>query len=391
MSQSDRRDRRLFLLLCAGCVLATIAFGIVTARRSKSGVAAGVARKDVVAEAPKTVSAEPGIAGLDGHSSSPPSPKEPARSETKNTPQVGKSLAATLVSKPASPLVFFRANALGANYGKLSVAAFDALDQPRYAAELSCDRVHFAGDRGVCLASDRGVFTTYYAVMFDEHLERGRTIALDGIPSRVRVSPSGRLAAITVFLSGHSYADLHFSTRTTITDAASGQILADLEKFSVSRNGAAFESPDFNFWGVTFAHDENRFYATLWSKSKIYLVEGDLRKRTARVIYEGVECPSLSPDNARIAFKKRVGAPRFIWQIHLLDLTTLTETALGETRSVDDQVEWLDNEQILYALSESEKGSSASTDIWVLPATTGGTPRLLLRGGFSPAVVPRKN
>jgi hypothetical protein len=64
----------------------------------------------------------------------------------------------------------------------------------------------------------------------------------------------------------------------------------------------------------------------------------------------------------------------------------MTRTELGETRSVDDQVEWLDNEHILYAVSENEKGSSASTDSWVLQVTADGSPRLLLKGGFSPAV-----
>jgi hypothetical protein len=227
--------------------------------------------------------------------------------------------------------------------------------------------------------------------MFDAQFQRGRSFELDGIPSRVRVSSSGRLAAITVFLTGHSYAALNFSTRTTIINPDSGEILADLDQFSVSRNGEPFRSPDFNFWGVTFARDENRFYATLWSKGQSYLVECDLAKRSARVIHDGVECPSLSPDNTRIAFKKRITEQRVGWRIYVLDLKALTETPLGETRSVDDQVEWLDNEQILYALSESERGSSPSTDIWALPAHLAGVPRLLLKGGFSPAVVTGKN
>lgn len=274
------------------------------------------------------------------------------------------------------------------------MAALDSLDQLRYSADLSCDRVHFAGGKGVCLASDRGMFTTYYAVMFDESLQRGWSIQLNGVPSRVRVSPSGRRAAITVFLSGHSYTSLQFATQTTIVDVASGEVLADLEKFSVSRDGALFQSQDFNFWGVTFTHDENSFYATLWSKGKTYLVECDFAKRSAKVVYENVECASLSPDNARIAYKERRMQPigsrglmAITWRFCLLDLSTMTKTELGETRSVDDQVEWLDNDHILYAVSQNEKGSSASTDIWSLPTSPNGSPEILLKGGFSPAVV----
>ena len=142
-------------------------------------------------------------------------------------------------------------------------------------------------------------------------------------------------------------------------------------------------------WGVTFAHDENRFYATLWSLGKTYLVEGDFAKREANVIYEGVECPSLSPDETRIAFKRRtgwIGGP-ITRRLSLLELKTLAETPHGETRSVDDQVEWLDNEHILYALPENGKSSSASSDIWALPISANGSPQLFLTGASSPAVV----
>ena len=172
-----------------------------------------------------------------------------------------------------------------------------------------------------------------------------------------------------------------------ILNAATGQPLIDnLEQFAVTRNGAEFKSKDFNFWGVTFARDENVFYATLWSKATTYLIEGDLAKRTAKVIHDVVECPSLSPDNTRIAFKKRAPGPRVVWRLTVLDVKSGQETPVGETRSVDDQVEWLNNDHLLYALSESENGSSASTDLWTIPATADGTPQLLLQGAFSPGV-----
>jgi hypothetical protein len=293
--------------------------------------------------------------------------------------------------KPA--VLYFRANALGADYGKLAFAPLNDLAQRHYAADLYCDRLYFSGGNGVCLYADRGAITTYYAIGFNDQMQRRWSFKLNGLPSRVRVSPSGRLAAITVFLAGQSYTSLNFATQTSILKAATGQAVVDnLEDFSVTRDGVEFKSKDFNFWGVTFARDENRFYATLWSKGNTYLVAGDLEKRTAQVIHDNVECPALSPDNTRIAYKKKfVGGllqgRRITWHITVLDLKTGTETPLGEGRSVDDQVEWLDNDHILYALPENEKGASASTDVWVLPATANGTPELLLKGGFSPAVV----
>ena len=46
--------------------------------------------------------------------------------------------------------------------------------------------------------------------------------------------------------------------------------------------------------------------------------------KEARVLRENVECPSLSPDNTRIVFKKRMtdGPGGVTWRLHVLDLAT---------------------------------------------------------------------
>jgi hypothetical protein len=93
------------------------------------------------------------------------------------------------------------------------------------------------------------------------------------------------------------------------------------------------------------------------------------------VLHENVECPSISPDNTRIAYKKWLGNR---WRLHVLDLKTMQETPLAEERPVDDQVEWLDNNRILYGMSP---------DTWVVPADGGGAPRKFLSDALSPAVV----
>jgi hypothetical protein len=381
-----KRPAWLFVLLCSGCILTTLVFGVHLIRKSSS------------TPTPRPASAAPPSAAPASAAPQGVLPSTPVRSATPVKPQPAFLSAVPTPVHPAAPrarqaenlpgqkVLFFRANALGENYGKLGFAPLDSLRQFTYAPALSCDRVHFAAGTGICLVADRGLFTKYYAVSFGKDLKAGWQIPLNGIPSRTRVSPSGRLAAITIFLSGHSYASLNFSTQTLIVDSANGRVLADLEKFAVQRDGVPFESPDFNFWGVTFAHNENQFYATLWSKGKTYLVKCDLRARSAVIIYEGVECPSVSPDNTRIAFKKRSESSRLGWRIHVLDLKTMIASPTGETHSVDDQVEWLDDSHLLYSRSQSETGSSASTDLWDVPTAPGGTPELLLEGAFSPAV-----
>jgi hypothetical protein len=196
------------------------------------------------------------------------------------------------------------------------------------------------------------------------------------------------LAAITVFLTGHSYDSVDFTTQTLLVDAMTGQVLANLEDFAVTRDGQPISAIDFNFWGVTFSPDSKRFYSTLSTNRQHYLVEADIAKRTARVIHQNVECPSLSPSGALIAYKKRLSTPgRIEWQLHILDLATMKETPLAERRSVDDQIEWLNDATVLYALPESSAVSSAVTDVWRADVDGKSAPEMLLRMAYSPTAV----
>lgn len=276
---------------------------------------------------------------------------------------------------PAPPFVMFRTSVLDNNYGRLVTVPLDNLPGPRTPTSLSCERLYYAGGSGVCLTADRSVITNYEALLFDSSLHIRHRLALSGIPSRTRVSPDGRFASITVFINGHSYAPGTFATRTEIYRTADGSIDSELEQFTVERDGQPFRELDFNFWGVTFADDGNRFYATLASGGKNYLIEGDIASHHARVIHANVECPSLSPDGQHVAFKRLTKTG---WLIYVLDLGTDTETLLSETRSVDDQVEWLDNGHVLYAFGE---------DILMVLADGSGAPEVFLTNAYSPAVV----
>ena len=259
-------------------------------------------------------------------------------------------------------------------------------DGERAVTDLPCSRIYMAAGNGICL-SDRGdILNPYKVVFFGPDFKERASSPLPGVPSRARVSPDGRYGASTVFVTGDSYAPGSFSTRTSVWDMASGGHIVDLEQFSVSMNGKQITHVDFNFWGVTFdPSDSNHFFATLGTQGHTYLVSGDFAARKATVLRDGVECPSISPDGTRLAFKQRTsagGAELPTWQPAVMDLTTLKDHALGETRTVDDQIEWLDNSTVAYSV---DTGIGAPS-IYAAAADGTGAPRLLVADADSPSV-----
>ncbi|MEU4395317.1 hypothetical protein [Kribbella sp. NPDC023855] len=234
----------------------------------------------------------------------------------------------------------------------------------------TCQRAYASGGTMACLRA------TAVPMASEVDLIDGsgkKTVQVWGNPSRVRVSPSGRLAAWTVFRSGDSYlAAGGFSTTAGIYDLRSDTQYGSLEDFTAYVDGKPYRAADVNYWGVTFAADDVTFYATMASKRKTWLMRGDLRNRTLTALRENVECPSLSPDGGRIAYKFRSGQQ---WRLHVLTLATGADTALAETAHIDDQPAWLNDNTVAY-------GKQAQ--VFAVPADGRGQPRKLLAGS-SPA------
>ncbi|NKR13418.1 MULTISPECIES: hypothetical protein [unclassified Paenarthrobacter] len=286
---------------------------------------------------------------------------------------------------PEVPFVLFRNTASGQGYGNAATVPLSAPAGTRAVSEQVCERVYGTSSMVVCLKSNRGLVTTYEAAVLNRDWQQERAWPVPGIPSRTRISPDGPMIATTVFVSGHSYTQAGFSTATEITVPDGGT--GNLEDFALFVNGERLLSSDRNIWGVTFAPKQSDvFYATAASSGRIWLVRGSLAGKTLTAIRDNVECPSISPDGTRIAYKKNIGGPLTAhWNVALLDLATGEETVLLEKRSVDDQIEWLDDQNLLYGLADED--TDGDSNIWKLGTDPASQPSLFIEHAWSPSVV----
>ena len=278
----------------------------------------------------------------------------------------------------SGPHILFRNNARS-HYGVVSAVALDDTRGPRAYTSTPCARLYATDDRTLCLYLDRGSITYKARV-----LETDQRVPLAGVPSRARLSDDGRLAATTTFVSADSYAAANFSTRTNITALTGGSRTVNLEDFTLVHQGRRIKPVDRNYWGVTFA-DDNIFYATVAFSGNTWLVRGNLATKTVTTLRDDAECPSLSPDGTRVVYKKQLGKSRGTWRLAVYDLDSHRETLLAEHRSVDDQVEWLDDDHVLYG--RPRRNDSPVSDVWSVPADGSGKPRMTIPLATSPTVV----
>ncbi|PVG81133.1 hypothetical protein DDE18_20210 [Nocardioides gansuensis] len=263
---------------------------------------------------------------------------------------------------------------------KLATVSATDVSGPREVHDVDCVRSYVAGDTSVCLRPKDA--WTHTLVTMNGQLKDAHEYQLPGVPSRARVSDSGRMVSWTTFVSGDSYTSSGMSTRTGVIDTTTGDYVPSIEHFSVTLDGKPYRAADVNYWGVSFADDDNTFYATLATGGQRYLVRGNFTAETVETLATNVECPSISPDGTRLAFKQAIdNDPLKGWRISVLELSTMKVTDLSETRSIDDQPAWLDDETVAYTF----RATDGVPSVWSVPADGTGTPTKLADNAESPA------
>lgn len=280
------------------------------------------------------------------------------------------------------PKIVFRNTASGQGYGHVASVAFEDPSGPRELGDVACDRVDVNAGLLSCMQVVRGIPPSYRTSMLDLDFRPQAEWPLPGVPSRTRISDSG-LVATTAFVTGHSYATNTFSTETTVKSVG-GLDYGNLEDFSIYIDGQELTAVDRNVWGVSFEKNDE-FYATVASGSKTWLVHGDLQKKVMTSVLENAECTSISPDGTRVAYKKRrAGEGPVHWDAAFLDLATHQETVISLETSFDDQLEWLNDETLVFGMPRVD--SVGDSDVYSLRAAKDATPQVLIEHAWSPSV-----
>ncbi|KAG1647470.1 hypothetical protein GQR58_030576 [Nymphon striatum] len=225
----------------------------------------------------------------------------------------------------------------GDDYERLTLIQDDGT---RLLLPFTCSRAHVGGGVLMCMSPRDSVVPTWEAVAYDlTDPELGELMRRPAaLPSRARVDPSGQFVAYTEFVSGHDYTSAgEFSTRTVVYGL-------DDDDLFISDSGER--------WRRSLPGQRSQLLGCLYSEAT---------NEAEPLNLEG-SCPSVSPDGRFIVYKRAdfdravLGEESNI-RLVLHDTDTGQERLLGETRFVDDQVEWLDEDTIVYAIKRDDEES----------------------------------
>jgi dipeptidyl aminopeptidase/acylaminoacyl peptidase len=279
------------------------------------------------------------------------------------------------------PFIIFRMLGADATHGRVGLLSLKPQGS-RHASRLTCVRLHYAGGHGLCVTQElHDRQSVHAAYVFDERLEPGARIALDGVTTRVRVAPNGRVGAISTYAEEESPAGERLATWTRIIELPSGRQIADLREFRIDSDRLPPVHHPIDISSVAFEPDGDRFFATVAAADEHLLAAGSLTERRLTLLHAGVANEALSPDGRRLAVK-RLRSDRGFWQIAVLDLGSWKEHDLLQgARSVDDQVEWFDSEHVMYHEVDGD-----TTALYALPIDGVNGPRVIVKNAYSGAV-----
>ena len=241
---------------------------------------------------------------------------------------------------------------------------------------LRCDRLDLAGGHGICLTARAASSRPTRRSCSTQRPDTAHAAPVPGVPE-----PHAGLARrparprSTIFVGGDSYAPGQFSTRTSIVDVASGEVArADLERLHGRRTTARMIQGRLQLLG----RDVHARWRALLR---------DARHRRAALPHRGRRGDQRAPSSvttssarrsrptARGSPSRRASASRSSGASTSSTSRRARRPRCRSTRSVDDQIAWLDNRRLAYGVGE---------EVMEVPADGSAAPRLMLASATNP-------
>src|SRR5215208_280561 len=127
---------------------------------------------------------------------------------------IQRANASAALLQAAPHLVFLQQ--VNPPYGQVTVSGLDPASAKSAQTALTCGRIYYAAGNGLCLiqdtsSSDPLAPSSVSVTLFGSDFKPRHQFTTEGILSRARISPDGKYAAFTVFITGHSYQDADMS------------------------------------------------------------------------------------------------------------------------------------------------------------------------------------
>ena len=221
--------------------------------------------------------------------------------------------------------------------------------------------------------TERGVVTKYERSTLDADWHgRSTRRRCPGIPSRTRLSPDGTLVADARSSSPATPTCRPASPPRPRSAASTAASYGNLEKFTLVIDGRTVDPQRPQRLGRHLRRRPAPSTPPSAPAGRPTWSGATSATRTLTAVTENAECPSLSPDGTRVAFKvdARPGRRAALGTRRCSTSPPGKRTVLDRrTRSVDDQVEWLDDDTLLYGLPRADE--PGVTDVWALDTSAG--------------------
>ena len=300
---------------------------------------------------------------------------------------VGDTTRNALVQLRRGSYVAFRDMVPGPTYGRLRLHSLEP-GAARLATALSLPPRSFQRQlSGVCLAiaTSPAGFSATSSTMGMRVTQNDRAARLAEPHARVAQQRTRRIHGVCFWRFLSRVGTLHAGSTLDSTFRDDDR---RPQSFAVTRDGKPFRAVDFNF-GASRSRATRGASTRRSERGAASCRRGEL-PRTLRVIAEDIECPSLSPDEKahRVQEAVRIGIRRLV-EPAVVDLATMAVRQLPEPKHIDDQIEWLDDRHILYAVGHSTSAALRRADVWKLAIDGASPPAMFLADAESPAVVRR--